>query len=65
MDEVMVDLGNESDVRPGDEAYLIGCSGGVAIDGWELALNAGTIPYEICTNVSARVPREGILKDEL
>jgi alanine racemase len=64
MDEVMVDLGNDPPVRVGDEAFLIGNSGGLAIDAWELAAQAGTIPYEICTNVSRRVPRK-ILKSEI
>jgi alanine racemase len=57
MDEVMVDLGSDTPVRVGDEAFLIGASGPLGIDAWELAANAGTIPYEICTNVSKRVPR--------
>lgn len=57
MDEVMIDLGPETDVRAGDEVYLIGRSGPHRIDAWELATKAMTIPYEICTNVSRRVPR--------
>lgn len=57
MDEVMVDLGDASDVYPGDEAVLIGRSGDQSIDAWEMAGRAETIPYEICTNISARVPR--------
>lgn len=56
MDEVMVDLGN-APVSIGDEVIVIGESHGERIDAWELANLAGTIPYEICTNVSARVPR--------
>ena len=57
MDEVMVDLGSTSDIEVGDEVVLIGSSGEERIDGWEMASRAGTIPYEICTNISARVPR--------
>jgi alanine racemase len=57
MDEVMVDLGDDTGVRPGDEAFLIGESGGLRADAWDLATLAGTIPYEICTNISKRVPR--------
>lgn len=57
MDEVMVDLGDAEGISVGDEVLLIGESGGLGIDAWEMAEAAGTIPYEICTNVSARVPR--------
>jgi alanine racemase len=57
MDEVMVDLGATTAVRPGDPVVLVGRSGGESIDAWDLALAAGTIPYEICTNISSRVPR--------
>lgn len=60
MDEVMVDLGGAEGIEVGDEVLLIGASGAERIDAWELAESAGTIPYEICTNVSARVPRVGI-----
>lgn len=59
MDEVMVDLGDGAGISIGDEAVLIGRSGEEIIEAWELAGNAGTIPYEICTNISARVPRIG------
>lgn len=57
MDEVMVDLGNAPGVRVGDEVLLLGRSGTEKIDAWDMAEQAGTIPYEICTNISARVPR--------
>jgi alanine racemase len=57
MDEVMVDLGPGSNVRPGDEAIVMGTQGTETISGWELARRAQTIPYEICSNVSKRVPR--------
>lgn len=56
MDQLMVDVG-KSDVRVGDEAVLIGRQGRKAITAWDLALKIGTIPYEICTNISSRVPR--------
>lgn len=57
MDEVMVDLGLDSGVHPGEKAVLIGATGNHQIDAYQLANAAGTIPYEICTNISARVPR--------
>ncbi len=56
MDQLMVDVGN-ADVRVGDEAVLIGRQGRKAITAWDLASKIGTIPYEICTNISSRVPR--------
>lgn len=57
MDEIMVDLGDAEGIAIGDEVLLIGSAGEERIDAWEMATAAQTIPYEICTNVSARVPR--------
>lgn len=56
MDQLMVDVGSE-DVRVGDEAVLIGRQHRDHISAWDLAATLGTIPYEICTNISSRVPR--------
>ena len=56
MDQIMVDVGNH-DVRAGDEAVLVGRQGSEVITAWDLAARVGTIPYEICTNISSRVPR--------
>jgi alanine racemase len=56
MDQLMVDVGN-APVRVGDEAVLLGEQGGEVIDAWHLADQLGTIPYEICCAISARVPR--------
>lgn len=56
MDQLMVDVGN-SDVRAGDEAVLIGRQRKGSISAWDLASKIETIPYEICTNISSRVPR--------
>lgn len=60
MDEIMVNVGND-EVRLGDEVVLLGVHqsehGGAAIDIDELATWAHTIPYEITTAISARVPR--------
>lgn len=52
----MVNIEWES-VYNGDEAILIGASGGESITVEKLARRAGTIPYEILTNINARVPR--------
>ena len=56
MDQIMVDVGTH-DVRMGDEAILIGRQRRESISAWDLATTIGTIPYEICTNISSRVPR--------
>jgi alanine racemase len=56
MDQLMVDVGS-ADVRVGDEAVLIGQQHRERITAWDLAATLGTIPYEICTNISSRVPR--------
>ena len=56
MDQLMVDVGR-ADVGVGDEAILIGRQGGQTINAWDLARLAATIPYEIFTNISSRVPR--------
>ena len=56
MDQLMADVGKE-DVRIGDEAILIGRQRNKSISAWDLASKVGTIPYEICTNISSRVPR--------
>lgn len=57
MDQMMVDVGPESDVREGDAVTLIGQDGKEAIWCWELANKIGTIPYEITCLVTSRVPR--------
>ena len=57
MDQVMADVGPESDIQEGDLVTLIGRDGEVAIWCWELAEKIGTIPYEITCLVTSRVPR--------
>ncbi len=54
MDQIMVDLGTEHQVKIGDRATLFGWSGPSAE---ELADSAGTISYEILCGVSSRVKR--------
>ena len=57
MDQVMVNIEWETAYN-GDEVILIGqADSGVAITVEELAEWAGTIPWEILTNVNTRVPR--------
>lgn len=53
MDNVTVDVGLQSDVRPGDAALLIG--GGISAE--EVARRLGTINYEVTTGLMARTLR--------
>jgi alanine racemase len=57
MDQLMLDLGNDTHIRVGDEVTLMGHSGSEAITGWDIAEKAGTIPYEITCQISPRVLR--------
>ena len=62
MDSTMIDLTDAPDACVGDTVTIIG-SEGIGSDGadsisaWNLAEHVGTIPYEILTGISARVPR--------
>ena len=56
MDQLMVDAGNE-DVRIGDEVVVLGTQGSHSISAWDIADALGTVAYEVCCWVSARVPR--------
>jgi alanine racemase len=57
MDNVTVDLGPETDVRPGDEAVLIGAQGGERISCEEVARRLQTINYEVTCGLTPRVAR--------
>ncbi len=57
MDYISVDLGSNSDAQAGDEVTLLGEDGKESIRAEELAKWAHTIPYEIVTRLSARLPR--------
>jgi alanine racemase len=54
MDMFMVDVGTAADISVGDEVVLFGPK---APDAYQIAAWAETIPYEILTGVTARVPR--------
>jgi alanine racemase len=56
MDQMMVNIESDSGFN-GDEVTLIGESDGASITAQDLADWAGTIPYEILTNINTRVPR--------
>ncbi len=57
MDLTGVDVTRVPGVALGDEVVLLGAQGAETITAEELARHAGTIPYEVLTNVSRRVPR--------
>ncbi|MEO6154214.1 MAG: alanine racemase [Thermomonas sp.] len=57
MDQFMVDIGVDSAWNE-DEVVLIGHQGEVALVAEDVALAAGTIPYEILTGLNQRIPRE-------
>jgi alanine racemase len=56
MDQIVVNIENDSAYNE-DEVVLIGEQGSQAITCEDLAVWAGTIPYEILTNINTRVPR--------
>ena len=57
MDLTTVDASGVPGVAIGDETLLLGEQDGAVLDARDLAAAAGTIPYEVLTNVSRRVPR--------
>jgi alanine racemase len=63
MDQMMVNIEADSAFN-GDEVTLIGESGSEAITAQDLADWAGTITYEILTNINTRVPRVYITEDK-
>ncbi len=63
MDQFMVNMGDD-EAELGDEVILLGDSAqGPRVSAEELAEWAGTIPYEVLTNISARVPRVFVTGD--
>jgi alanine racemase len=57
MDLTTIDVSALEGARVGDEVVVLGSQGDERMDAEEIAEAAGTIPYEILTNVSRRVPR--------
>jgi alanine racemase len=57
MDQMLVDVSRVRGVKPGDEVVLLGRQGRAGITATDLAAWAGTIPWEILTAITARVPR--------
>jgi alanine racemase len=57
MDQCMINLGRDTNIRVGDEVVLIGKSGKLKIDGEEWAEKLNTITYEVTCQINSRVPR--------
>ena len=57
MDMMMVDITHVAPVPVGEEVVIVGKQGNDEITLAELAQKAGTIDYELCTLITARVPR--------
>ena len=54
MDQIMVDLGPESQAKVGDEAVLIGAQGQEEVTLEEMAQKADTIPYELMCRLNVK-----------
>lgn len=57
MDECMINV-DDDDINRGDVVTIIGSDGDHSISVYDLADKIGTIPYEITTRITKRVPRK-------
>lgn len=57
MDQSMVELGLNNEVKIGDEVVIIGNQGKKSQNAYHLSKLINTIPYDITTSISMRVPR--------
>lgn len=57
MDQMLVDVTRLANVKPGDEVVLLGKQGSGCIRAEDLATWMGTIPWEVLTSITYRVPR--------
>jgi alanine racemase len=57
MDMLMIDVSGLKDINLGDRVTILGEDGGERIDAEEVAGNAGTISYDVITNLGNKVPR--------
>ncbi|RJP64072.1 MAG: alanine racemase [Candidatus Abyssobacteria bacterium SURF_17] len=58
MDQLLIDVSGVNEVALGDRVTLLGRDESQCITAEEMAVWAGTIPYEIACGISKRVPRE-------
>jgi len=64
MDQVMVDINNNIDIKEGDDVIFIGEDNNHKITAWDIANIVQTIPYEVFCSISSRVPRVYLLEEE-
>ena len=57
MDQTLADVSAVANAKPGDEVALIGRQGREEITASELAAACDTVPWEVLTNITYRVPR--------
>jgi alanine racemase len=57
MDQIVIDVSRVPGVRMGEEIVALGAQKEDHVTARELAAQSGTIPWEILTNIGARVPR--------
>jgi alanine racemase len=57
MDQSVIDVTEIPGVSPGDEVVILGSQGSEIISAHDHAHVSGTIPWEVFTRISARVPR--------
>jgi len=57
MDHILLDMGDEPGLRPGEEAVLIGRQGPGEITANELASAQGTVVHEVVARLGKRLPR--------
>ena len=57
MDQMMVDVSEIPDVKPGDEVTLIGTDGAETITMEELGDMSGRFNYELACDLNKRIPR--------
>lgn len=60
MDQTVLDVTEIPGVVAGDEVVILGTQGSETITAFDHAEAAGTIPWEVFTRISARVPRVGV-----
>ena len=57
MDHLMIDVGPDPRCQTGDTVTLIGSDGARSITAWDIAQTLGTIPYEVTSLITDRIPR--------
>ena len=57
MDQIIIDIGNDSNIQVADDVILLGRQGNECISNIELCKKMGAIPYEFTCGISRRVQR--------